>query len=577
MRNPLRRNDTPADPERRIPRKDRTGSSPVKVAVVVLALVLVGCYLGFRKDIPFTKGFRMNAVFETSNSIRPNSPVRIAGVDVGKVKKVSRYKDTNMSVVEMEIQDKGLPIHKDATLKIRPRIFLEGNFFVDLSPGSPQSPAIDDGDTIRVTQTSAPVQLDEVLTALQSDTREDLKTLLDEYGNTLQGDPKASDALMEDEDRSTVGETAATSLNDTYDDAGPALRGAAILNEAALGTEEHDLSKLLAGLQKVTAALGRNESLLQDWLVNFNGTLSIFADEKDNVSATIRQLPGTLQTADRTLASLNAAFPPTRAFAREILPGVRETAPTITAAFPWIRQVRELVKPAELQGLAKDLRPTTRDLAVATDAAVDFFPLQTLFARCIADVILPTGDIKITEPESRKQFETGVENYKEFWYTMVGLAGESQNFDANGQYVRFQPGGGSQTLSTGRTNGTGAVLFGNPAATPLGVRPRWPGTRPPYRPDVPCHTNPLPDLNAAVTGPPNFGQGPASGGGGGGATPPTQAGPSPALPSLDSLPIVGSKARAKQASRPVARRSTVAGKLLSRLNPWRSTNRGPAR
>ena len=34
----------------------------------------------------------------------------------------------------MEIEDKGLPIHKDATLKIRPRIFLEGNFFVDLSP-----------------------------------------------------------------------------------------------------------------------------------------------------------------------------------------------------------------------------------------------------------------------------------------------------------------------------------------------------------------------------------------------------------------------------------------------------------
>ena len=42
----------------------------------------------------------------------------------------------------------GLPIHKDATLKIRPRIFLEGNFFVDLQPGTPSAPTIDDGDTI---------------------------------------------------------------------------------------------------------------------------------------------------------------------------------------------------------------------------------------------------------------------------------------------------------------------------------------------------------------------------------------------------------------------------------------------
>ena len=65
-------------------------------------------------------------------SIRANSPVRIAGVNVGKVKKIERYEDTDMAVVEMEIKEKGLPIHKDATLKIRPRIFLEGNFFVDL-------------------------------------------------------------------------------------------------------------------------------------------------------------------------------------------------------------------------------------------------------------------------------------------------------------------------------------------------------------------------------------------------------------------------------------------------------------
>ena len=79
----------------------------------------------------------------------------------------------------MEINDKGLPIHKDATLKIRPRIFLEGNFFVDLPPGTPRAPTIGDGDTIPVTQTAAPVQLDQVLTALQSDTREDLQTLLD--------------------------------------------------------------------------------------------------------------------------------------------------------------------------------------------------------------------------------------------------------------------------------------------------------------------------------------------------------------------------------------------------------------
>ncbi|MDQ3742628.1 MAG: MlaD family protein, partial [Actinomycetota bacterium] len=337
--------------ERRIPRKDRRGASPVAVAVITLVLVCIGLYLGFTKDIPFTQGFRMSAVFETSNNLRTNSPVRVAGVEVGRVKAIRRYQDTDMAEVVMEIQDKGLPIHKDAQLKIRPRIFLEGNFFVDLSPGTPEAPEIGKGDTIPATQTSSPVQLDQVLGALQGDTREDLKTLLAELGRGLDGDPRESDRIMEGADASTRGETGAESFNDTYDDAGPALRGAAIVNEAFLGTERHDLSRMIAGLQKVTAALGRNERTLQDFVENFNATLSIFADEKANVGATIRELAATLPQADRALAGLNRSFPSVRAFSREILPGVRETPATIRAARPWIAETRRLLRPSELQGL----------------------------------------------------------------------------------------------------------------------------------------------------------------------------------------------------------------------------------
>ena len=53
----------------------------------------------------------------------------------------SRRQDgTDNAVVTMSIKDHGLPIHEDATAKIRPRIFLEGNFFVDLQPGTPGAP-----------------------------------------------------------------------------------------------------------------------------------------------------------------------------------------------------------------------------------------------------------------------------------------------------------------------------------------------------------------------------------------------------------------------------------------------------
>ena len=555
----------------RIPRKDRRGISPVVAGLLVLVALVIGSYLGFMKDIPFTKGFRVKAVVQNATSIRNNSPVRIAGVSVGKVKAVRQFKDTNMAEIEMEITDKGLPIHKDATLKIRPRIFLEGNFFVDLSPGSPGSPALGDGDTIDVTRTASPVQLDEVLTALQSDTREDLKTLLDEFGRALDGPPRLSDRADPPQDPDVRGETAAESLNDTYDDAGPALRGAAIVNEAFLGEEERDVSRLLAGLQKVTAALGQNEAVLQDWVVNFNRTMSIFADEKENVSQTIALLPETTRNANNAFASLNRAFPPTRAFAREILPGVRETAPTIEASRPWVSQVRQLLAPSELQGLAKELSPAARDLAGAADAAIRLFPQQDLLAKCLDRVILPAGDIKIRETGNRAQFDTGAENYKEFWYTMAALAGEGQNFDGNGQMVRFQTGGGTQNFSTGRSNATGQPGFFTLASPPVGNRPVYDGKRPPYRPDAPCFKQQLPDLNAANTGPPD-GQGTPTG------TPPDNnpgTGPSTPLPPLNDLPPLPGTNTITDAIplARAARNESLAGELMERLNPYRATKR----
>jgi phospholipid/cholesterol/gamma-HCH transport system substrate-binding protein len=159
-------------------RRRRSQRSPLTVGLIALAIVLVATFLGFTKDIPFTKGFRVQGVFESANSLRPNSPVRIAGVNVGKVKSVEPKEGTDQALVTMEFKKSALPIHEDATAKIRPRIFLEGNFFVDLHPGSPSSPKLESGDTIKVTRTSTPVQLDQLLTALQGDTRQYLRDML---------------------------------------------------------------------------------------------------------------------------------------------------------------------------------------------------------------------------------------------------------------------------------------------------------------------------------------------------------------------------------------------------------------
>ncbi len=164
--------------------------SHLTYGVIAALVVSVVVFFGFTKHVPFTHGFRLNAVFENSNEIVKGTQVRIAGVRVGKVTKVTRYKDSNAARVEMEIDDAGLPIHRDATIKIRPRLFLEGSFFLDLKPGSPSAPELDDNDApLAMTQTAAPVQFGDVLTTLQADPRRDLQRVLINLGQALNGKP----------------------------------------------------------------------------------------------------------------------------------------------------------------------------------------------------------------------------------------------------------------------------------------------------------------------------------------------------------------------------------------------------
>ena len=470
-------------------RRRRTSRSPLTIGLIALAIIVVGVWLGFTKDIPFTHGCRVKATFESANSLRPNSPVRIAGVAVGKVKTVEPKEGTDQALVTLELKESALPIHEDATAKIRPRIFLEGNFFVDLTPGTPSSPKLADGDVIKVTRTATPVQLDQVLTSLQSDSRQDLRDLLDGLAVGLNSKPTAADDR--NADRSARGETAAESFNDAYKHSPAALKGGAQVNDALLGTEpDRDVARLLEGTAKTTGALIRNEGLLKDLITNFNTTMAAFASEEGNLRTSIRLLAPTLENANAALASLNAAFPPTRAFAREILPGVRETPATIDASLPWIAETRKLLAKSELRGLAQDLSPATRDLARVTDASLDLLPQINRTSLCARDVVLPTGDIVV-----RDEFTTGAENYKEFWWTMVGLSGESQNFDGNGSYVRFQPGGGSDTVALGDASSPTGKLVGSAPSPVLGVRPKYPGKRPPYNSSVPCHKSRIPDVN----------------------------------------------------------------------------------
>jgi phospholipid/cholesterol/gamma-HCH transport system substrate-binding protein len=465
-------------------------------------LIVIATVLAFSKQLPWRNPFEFKAVVESANNIRLDSPVRIAGVEVGKIVKIDHLKDSKLAVITMEINDNGLPIHEDATLKIRPRLFLEGNFFVDMTSGTPGRPAIHDGDTIPVTQTAYPVQLDQLLTSLQEDSRKNLQNLLEGLGTGLVHQPNAAEDIGEDP--AVQGRTAGEALNKSLQYAGPGFKHSAEVLQGLLGTEPHDLSKLIAGLQKTLHGLGQNEEQLKDFFTNFNRTMVAFADEQESLRRAVRQLGPTIQRANSYFGNFARALPPTRDFVHAFIPAVAATPATIAAATPWMRQFTALASSAELGGLLRDLRPVTASFARVVAESIGFNRQTDLLSRCFSRVILPSGDVVLQDGPGT----TGAETFKEFWYQTVGFAGESQNFDGNGQYTRVQTGGGPYLVQSTKIPNRAivdSILFANSILPPLGSRPTRPASKPPYKPNFACYRNQPPNLNgpAARPGPPD--------------------------------------------------------------------------
>jgi ABC-type transporter Mla subunit MlaD len=461
------------------------------IAVIFILIFTIGPYLAFTKHIPFTSyGYELKATFTNSANISLKSPVRIAGVEVGKVIKTER--DGNATTVTFTVDDSGRPIHKDAFASIRPRIFLEGNFFVDLDPGSPGSPELGSGGTIPISHTSTAVQIDEVLTALQSPVRADLGRLLESYGKALTHEPTPAEDL--DQLPQVQGLSGGQALNLTFQYGGEAGKYGSQVTNALTGTQKGDLAKLVAGAGRTFDAFSANQAALQGLIDNFDVFTGALANQSENLSATVRELSPTLKTVHTSLVSLDRSLPPLRTYAIELTPAVAELPGLIDASKPWLAQVRPLLSGKEGGGAVKLLAEATPGLAGATQAGKAVtLPQANQLSQCTNKVLVPTSEEPIDD-----RFGDGGPNYRDFWRLLSDFASASQNFDGNGPYVRAQSGGGPYILEEFNPTFKPFALehqFARSVEPPLGVQPQLEGAPEPH-PGVRCETNPVPDINS---------------------------------------------------------------------------------
>ena len=481
------------------------------IGLVLVVVIAVASVLAFTKELPWGDKFEVRAVFGSAQNLRPSSPVRIAGVEVGEVTSVEPLAaadaDTRTAqaggggepaadaapgqqaaVVTMELEDNAMPVHEDATFKLRPRLFLEGNYFVDMQPGSPNARSIDDGWTFPINQTSYSVQLDEVLTTLQGDVRADLQVFLNQLGNAL------------------TKYHGAAGFRELYRTSAPAFKYTSEVNQAVLGRQPGDLTGVIRGLDRVVRGLGSNEQALQDLVTNFRVFSGSFAAEDEALGRSIELLPDVLRSAKPAFANLNAAFPPVRAFAREALPGVRSTPATLAASTPFVEQVRLLVSKRELRGLTADLRPTIPRLAELADRSVSFFDQARALSSCFNEVVIPWSEdtVQPIDPANQYPSEPVGRVFEETAYGLEGIASESRSGDSNGQYIRVAAGGGANTVKIpdALPNPDGLGLqdaVGLTAFPILGAMPKLTDSaKTPFKPNKPCERQEPPNLQAGA-------------------------------------------------------------------------------
>ncbi len=432
--------------------------SAFKAGLVAILLMTLGIWLSFSKANPFSNPYELRAMFRDAKNLKSGAPVRVAGVEVGKVTGVESV--DGAARVTMELSDEARPIHEDAQLEVRPRILLEGNFFVDLQPGSPSADELDEGATVAITQTTAAVTLPDILDVLNSDVRRDLQSLLYEYGTVaLKGG-------------------GAKAFNRAIPAFAPAYRYTALTNQALLGVEPgRDIQRLLRGQQRVFSALSENPGALQDLVTDLNVTAGALASQDSALAASVPALRDTLRVGLPALAELNDTLPTLRVFAREALPGVRSSVPTLDAAIPWITQARALVGPDELKGLAADLRQAVPSLVKLNGRLIPLLDQLRALSSCTNTVLVPWAESRIPSLEPGN---SGQEVRRQLNRSFVGLAGESRVHDANTPVFHVQ-GVAPSNLTVGQIQ---------PAA------PLDPSQPPPHRPDVPCETQEPPNLQA---------------------------------------------------------------------------------
>jgi phospholipid/cholesterol/gamma-HCH transport system substrate-binding protein len=377
------------------------------VAVVAIAVVLLG------GGAPYTLRLELSDAGQLVNG----NLVTVGGLKVGTVKSIELTADAQ-AVVEIAITDTDFdPLHEGTSATVRvSSLSSVANRVVSLEPGPNNAPELELGATIPADLTSTPVEIDQLVSALDAQTRTSLQQFIHGSADIYDGKAREANATLAALNPA-IGETAKTleQLNADQDAFTNAIVESASLMTTVAG-ERESLDGMLTGAAQLTGSLARRTRSISGVLETAPQGLRDFQDVIDRYRTVFRRLEpqaGKLSAVTPLVGETVTRLRPTLETARTALPDVRAVVGSLATTLQRLPGLRDAGVPA-----LNATRTALRDAVPILRGVLPYLP----------DV---------------------------FHGLVGGFGGQiGGGYDANGAYVRIRPELGSAAL----TGGLGSLL-----------------------------------------------------------------------------------------------------------------------
>ena len=376
------------------------GFTAVAVAWAVFILAKGGGLPSFGEE-----PYHVSAVIPTGAALAPGSRVTMAGVQVGKVKEVSRQGMGARLVLEVDDEDV-LPLAADSRVQVRQHTPV-GENYVALVQGK-ATRTLASGDALPVAQSDEFVDVDRLLSVLKGPTRQRARLTTRSLGEALEGEG------------GNQGNRLLGGANSFIGQAYPFVD--------AVFRDRTQASRLIQQLGDVTAAIGQRDQAITTIAGRGLTALSALSAKGDSLRAVLEELPSSLDRIRATSQTVREVSAQTQPLVDDATVTLRDLQPTVARLQPAATTARSLLE--NVDGAAPQLKGV---LDGVTDLSG---PLPGAVPKLHKAICELAPGLRYLQPYT----EEGL-------HILMGLGSSSNSYDATGHLIRLAPIVGENSIS----------------------------------------------------------------------------------------------------------------------------------